>query len=78
MRALSLGGCGSFYAITIASEKLKGLPILKQHRTIKDVLKDDMAGLHGLQVRHLHPLSGVLSNEFSCSRLQLKIVDSSS
>ncbi|KAF9651216.1 hypothetical protein BDM02DRAFT_3080952, partial [Thelephora ganbajun] len=44
------GGCGSFYAITIASEKLKGLPILKQHRRIKDVLKDDMAGLHGLQV----------------------------
>jgi len=51
-----LGGCGSFYAITVASEKLKGLPILKQHRRIKDVLKDDMAGLHGLQVRHLHPL----------------------
>lgn len=45
-----LGGCGSFYAVTIASEKLKGLPILKQHRRIKEVLKDDMAGLHGLQV----------------------------
>ena len=51
-----LGGCGSFYAITIASEKLEGLPILKQHRRIKDVLKDDMAGLHGLQVRHSYPL----------------------
>ena len=49
---LRLGGCGSFYAITIASEKLEGLPILKQHRRIKDVLKEDMAGLHGLQVRH--------------------------
>ena len=56
-RASRLGGCGSFYAITIASEKLKGLPILKQHRTIKGVLKDDMAGLHGLQVCHFHPLT---------------------
>jgi len=53
----SLGGCGSFYAITIASEKLKGLPILKQHRTIKDVLKEDMAGLHGLQVRNSYSLT---------------------
>jgi len=51
-----LGGCGSFYAITVASEKLKGLPILKQHRRIKGVLKDDMAGLHGLQVPRLNPL----------------------
>lgn len=56
-RASCSGGCGSFYAITIASEKLEGLPILKQHRTIKDVLKDDMAGLHGLQVRHFHSLT---------------------
>ena len=52
VRAFYLGGCGSFYAITIASEKLKGLPILKQHRRVKEVLKDDMAGLHGLQVCH--------------------------
>lgn len=57
VRAPCLGGCGSFYAITIASEKLKGLPILKQHRRVKEVLKDDMGGLHGLQVCHLDPLT---------------------
>lgn len=51
------GGCGSFYAITIASEKLKGLPILKQHRRVKEVLKDDMAELHGLQVCHPNSLA---------------------
>lgn len=56
MRVPYLGGCGSFYAITIGSEKLKGLPILKQHRRIKEVLKDDMAGLHGLQVCHPNSL----------------------
>ena len=52
-----LGGCGSFYAITITSEKLKGLPILKQHRRVKEVLKDDMTELHGLQVCHLNSLT---------------------
>lgn len=73
----SLGGCGSFYAITIASEKLKGLPILKQHRRIKEVLKDDMSELHGLQVRR----SGVVKGQFlKILRfyLQLKVVDPSS
>ena len=73
----NLGGCGSFYAITIASEKLKGLPILKQHRRVKDVLKDDMAGLHGLQVRHLHIVTATVTNN-SCFRFQLKVVDPSS
>jgi len=63
MRAPCLGGCGSFYAITIASEKLKGLPILKQHRRIKNVLKDDMAELHGLQVRRLNsPMTNYLTD----------------
>lgn len=58
-----LGGCGSFYAITIASEKLKGLPILKQHRRVKDVLKEDMGGLHGLQVRRSSsPMANYLTN----------------
>lgn len=62
-RASYSGGCGSFYAITIASEKLKGLPILKQHRRIKEVLKDDMAGLHGLQVCHFDsPMSKYLTS----------------
>ncbi|KAF9779992.1 bola-like protein [Thelephora terrestris] len=51
------GGCGSFYAITIASEQLKGLPILKQHRRVKEVLKEDMAGLHGLQLKVVDPTS---------------------
>lgn len=45
-----VGGCGTFYAITIASSEFKGMTLLKQHRRIKDVLKDDMANLHGLQV----------------------------
>ena len=48
-----LGGCGSFYAITIASEAFKGLPIVKQHRLVNDTLKKEIEGIHGLQVTPL-------------------------
>ncbi|EPQ59521.1 bola-like protein, partial [Gloeophyllum trabeum ATCC 11539] len=44
------GGCGSFYAITIASDAFKGLPMVKQHRMVNDVLKKEFEGIHGLQV----------------------------
>ncbi|KDQ64976.1 hypothetical protein JAAARDRAFT_28637 [Jaapia argillacea MUCL 33604] len=50
------GGCGSFYAITIASTAFKGLPIIKQHRLVNDVLKQEFEGIHGLQLKTI-PLS---------------------
>ncbi|KAI0069134.1 bola-like protein [Artomyces pyxidatus] len=45
------GGCGTFYAITIASEAFKGIPIVKQHRLVNEVLKKDIEGIHGLQLK---------------------------
>ncbi|PPR03868.1 hypothetical protein CVT26_000866 [Gymnopilus dilepis] len=45
------GGCGTFYAITIASDAFKGLPIVKQHKLVTETLKEDIQGFHGLQVR---------------------------
>ncbi|KAI0052556.1 bola-like protein [Auriscalpium vulgare] len=45
------GGCGSFYAITISSEAFKGIPIVKQHRLVNDVLKKDIESIHGLQLK---------------------------
>lgn len=45
------GGCGTFYAITIASKSFAGLPIVKQHRLVNDTLKKEISGIHGLQVR---------------------------
>lgn len=47
----SIGGCGSFYAIKIKSEAFKGLPMVKQHRMVNDALKEEIQGIHGLQVR---------------------------
>jgi len=45
------GGCGTFYAITIASQAFKGLPIVKQHRLVTEVLKQEIEGIHGLQIK---------------------------
>ncbi|KIJ70429.1 hypothetical protein HYDPIDRAFT_77657 [Hydnomerulius pinastri MD-312] len=45
------GGCGSFFAIKIASEAFKGLSTIKQHRLVTEVLKKEIEGIHGLQVR---------------------------
>ncbi|KAJ3991651.1 bola-like protein [Lentinula boryana] len=44
------GGCGDFYAITIASDAFKGLPMVKQHRLVTETLKKEIEGIHGLQV----------------------------
>ena len=45
------GGCGSMFAILVESEKFKGIPMIKQHRLVNEVLKDEIAKWHGLQLR---------------------------
>jgi BolA-like protein 3 len=45
------GGCGSFYAITISSQAFKGLPIVRQHKLVTQTLKEEIEGIHGLQVQ---------------------------
>jgi stress-induced morphogen len=45
-----LGGCGTFFAITIASKAFKGMPVVEQHRLINKVLQKEIEGIHGLQV----------------------------
>lgn len=45
------GGCGSFYAISIAHSSFKGLTMMKQHRLVNGLLKDEIKEMHGLQVR---------------------------
>ncbi|GAA5850493.1 hypothetical protein JCM8547_001892 [Rhodosporidiobolus lusitaniae] len=49
------GGCGSFYAISIAHESFKGLSMIKQHRIVNDLLKEEIAGMHGLQLKTQTP-----------------------
>ncbi|GJN90512.1 hypothetical protein Rhopal_003523-T1 [Rhodotorula paludigena] len=49
------GGCGSFYAISVEHESFKGLSMIKQHRIVNDLLKDDIKGMHGLQLKTKAP-----------------------
>lgn len=46
-----LGGCGTFYQIIIASDAFSGVATVKQHRMVNEVLKQEIEGIHGLQVR---------------------------
>ncbi|KAJ4400430.1 hypothetical protein N0V91_008684 [Didymella pomorum] len=45
------GGCGSMYAIEIESPKFKGLTVIKQHKLVNQVLKEEIAQWHGVQLR---------------------------
>jgi len=45
------GGCGTFYAITIASKAFAGLPTVKQHRLVNETLKSEISDIHGLQLK---------------------------
>ncbi|BFZ63410.1 hypothetical protein YB2330_004532 [Saitoella coloradoensis] len=44
------GGCGSMYTIEIASKKFKGINVVKQHRMVNEILKEEIKGWHGLQL----------------------------
>ncbi|KAL1864541.1 hypothetical protein VTK73DRAFT_5790 [Phialemonium thermophilum] len=45
------GGCGSMYGIEIASEKFRGVNMLKQQRMVNAVLGDLMKNWHGVQLK---------------------------
>lgn len=45
------GGCGSMFAIEVSSEKFRGLSIVKQHKMVNEILKQDIPRWHGLQLR---------------------------
>ncbi|KAJ7047669.1 bola-like protein [Mycena alexandri] len=45
------GGCGTFFAITIASEAFKGISMVKQHQLVTQTLKEEIEEIHGLQIK---------------------------
>ncbi|KAI1792976.1 bola-like protein [Ganoderma leucocontextum] len=49
------GGCGTFYNIIIASEQFKGLSLVKQQRLVNQTLKEEIQGIHGLQLKTVVP-----------------------
>lgn len=49
------GGCGSMYRVDVESEKFRGLSVVKQHRLVNDVLKEEVKGWHGLTLKTRAP-----------------------
>ncbi|KAH9853836.1 bola-like protein [Lenzites betulinus] len=49
------GGCGTFYQIIIASDEFKGLSLVKQQRLVNQTLKEEIQGIHGLQLKTIAP-----------------------
>jgi len=45
------GGCGSMYAVNVTSERFRGLPMIKQHRLVNQILGEQIKAWHGLQLR---------------------------
>ncbi|RUP46537.1 bola protein, partial [Jimgerdemannia flammicorona] len=43
------GGCGSMYAIDITSDAFQGVPMVKQHRIVNEILKEEIKEMHGIQ-----------------------------
>lgn len=45
------GGCGQMYSIEVESEKFQGLSMIKQHRLVNQILKEDVSKWHGLRIK---------------------------
>ncbi|WBW74958.1 mitochondrial [4Fe-4S] cluster transfer protein Fra3 [Schizosaccharomyces osmophilus] len=44
------GGCGSMYQIVIKSKLFQGKNTLAQHRLVNSILKEEIKGMHGLNL----------------------------
>ena len=50
MRDVS-GGCGSMYAIEVASERFRGMGMLAQQKMVNKLLEKEIVGWHGVQLK---------------------------
>ncbi len=44
------GGCGSFFKVTVESTAFNGKTLVAQHRLVNEVLKAEIAEMHGITV----------------------------
>ena len=51
------GGCGANFYVLVESRVFKGLPRIKQHRIVQEVLKDDIAKWHAVSIDTRVPVS---------------------
>lgn len=51
------GGCGANFYILVESTVFKGIPRIRQHRIVQDVLKDEIAKWHAVSIETRVPSS---------------------
>lgn len=51
------GGCGAMFNVSIETKEFKGLTIMKQHKLVYEVLKDQLKVIHGLHLETIVPKS---------------------
>eukprot|EP01134_Creolimax_fragrantissima_P002864 CFRG2864T1 len=44
------GGCGASYEVYVTSAKFEGLSMIKQHRMVNDILRDDVQKMHAIRI----------------------------
>lgn len=44
------GGCGAMFEIFIEGNEFQGLSVLKQHKLVTNVLKEEVKEMHGLRI----------------------------
>lgn len=49
------GGCGAMYEVLVESTEFKGLSIIKQHRLINEILKEQIKEMHGVRIHTIVP-----------------------
>lgn len=49
------GGCGAMYTIQVVSSEFEGKNRVAQHRMVNEVLKAEIANMHGLTLKTLTP-----------------------
>ena len=49
------GGCGSMYSLDVVSDKFRGLGVVKQHKMVNEILKEEVKGWHGVQIKTRTP-----------------------
>ena len=44
------GGCGQSFQVIVRSKQFEGLPKIKQHKLVQDVLKDEIKKWHAISL----------------------------
>src|SRR5690606_13055856 len=45
------GGCGAMFSVYVASPQFEGVSMVKQHRMVYDLLREEIPAMHGLSLQ---------------------------